>query len=191
MRTKKQNKIGVWGGRRGRSATGAVRSRYTGQSERRVGEMSIEACGLVIRSSISGTLYTLSTCSGPWSRGWCTACFRDSKSEIFELLRAYAKTITTPHFTNSVTHVISPFFWNTSPRGWVIVQMSIKLGIRTLKMGQQRFPESSDTKSPVTPCSFPKPRKTQLCSCENPKITYCLTSLFAPYLTTLSPSEVL
>jgi len=117
---KPQNKVGVGGGGRGRSATGAVRSRYTGQSERRVGEMSIEACGLVIRSSISGTLYTLSTCSGPWSRGRRTACFRDSKSEIFPLLNARIETTTKPSITHSVTHVRSPIFWNTSPRGWVI-----------------------------------------------------------------------
>lgn len=70
------------------SATGAVRSRYTGQSERRVGEMSIEACRLVI-VSISGTLYTLSTCGGPWH----TVYFRDySESEICSLLRAHVTT---------------------------------------------------------------------------------------------------
>ena len=113
QKKKTQNNVRVGGGGRGRSATGAVRSRYTGQSERRVGEMSIEACGLVIRSSISGTLYTLSTCSGPWSRGRRTACFRDSKSEIFPLLSAHVKTTTKPNITHSITHVRSPFFWNT------------------------------------------------------------------------------
>lgn len=146
-----------------------MRSRYTGQSERRVGEMSIEACGLVIRSSISGTLYTLSTCSGPWSRGWRTACFRDSKSEIFPLLSAHVKTTTMPNITHRVTREVSVLLeyfatWlgDWCPKG----QMSIKLDIRTLKMGPQSFPESSDTKRPMTPCSFPEPWKKQLCSCE-------------------------
>jgi hypothetical protein len=117
---KKENYVGVGRGGRGRSATRAVRSRYTGQSERRVGEMSIEACGLVIRSSISGKLYTLSTCSGPWSRGRRKACFRDSKSKILPLLSANVKPTTKPNITHSITHVRSPFFWNTWPRGWVI-----------------------------------------------------------------------
>jgi hypothetical protein len=123
---KTQNKVGVGGGERGRSATGAVRSRYTGHSERRVGEMSIEACGLAIRSSISGTLYTLSTCSGPWSRERRAACFRDSKSEIFPLLRAHVKTTTKPNITHNVTHVKSPFLWSTLPRGWVIGARRVK-----------------------------------------------------------------
>jgi hypothetical protein len=70
-------------------------------------------------------------------------------------------------------------------------QMSVKLDIRTQKMGPQSFPESSDTKRLMTPCIFLEPQKTQLCSCENPKTIYWLTSLYAPYLTTLSASEVL
>jgi len=38
-------------------------------------------------------------------------------------------------------------------------QISIKFDIRTLKMRPQSFPESSDTKRPMTSCSFPEPRK--------------------------------
>lgn len=69
-------------------------------------------------------------------------------------------------------------------------QISMTMAIRALKMKPQSCPERSGTTHPMAPCSFTEQRKTQLYRFERPTHFYTLTSLFVPYLMTLSATEV-